>query len=271
MVTRQLGKYGETSSTILYSLGGFKQSKQDSRKYLRRTGTGFVVVIVVDYMVLAANQIHLLEEVKSMFTRKFKVKLLGSLRCFIGWEILRTPSGLYVHQHKYLSTRSTSVLCHHTPHLCPCLTTCLLFTTKTFRCLQLLIPSIVPSSEESFMQPFVHAQTSFAASVLARQVHAPAERHYVLAKSLLRYLSVTMDLALFIPKPQGPSEPLSVYCDADWAGCHDTRKSTTQICASTVSAVPFWRSSAHEEAAALDTAQAETDESCRSSVKRRSR
>lgn len=36
----------------------------------------------------------LLEDVKIKLTQTFKVKLLGPLRCFIGWEILRTPRDL---------------------------------------------------------------------------------------------------------------------------------------------------------------------------------
>jgi hypothetical protein len=56
-------------------------------------------------------------------------------------------------------------------------------------------------------------------------MHDPREGHLVAAKRILRYLQGTIGLGLVIPR-SAPSQ-LTVYTDADWAGCPDTRRSTS--------------------------------------------
>ena len=96
---------------------------------------------------------------------------------------------------------------------------------------------------------------SFAAAVLARQMHAPAFRHCVLAKRLVRYLLGTKDMALFYPTSQS-SHPLTAYTDADWVGCKDARKSTTGIIVTVNSAPGLWTSN-RQHILSLSSAEAE--------------
>jgi hypothetical protein len=56
-------------------------------------------------------------------------------------------------------------------------------------------------------------------------MHDPKEAHLVAAKRILRYLQGTLDFGLVIPRST-PTQ-LVVYIDADWAGCPDTRRSTS--------------------------------------------
>lgn len=56
-------------------------------------------------------------------------------------------------------------------------------------------------------------------------MHDPWERHLVALKCILRYLCGTTTMGLFL-RPSSSSK-LVVYSDADWAGCHDTRRSTS--------------------------------------------
>jgi len=56
-------------------------------------------------------------------------------------------------------------------------------------------------------------------------MHAPREPHLSAMKRILRYLRSTLDHGLLL-RPSSPSE-LVVYTNADWAGCPDTRKSTS--------------------------------------------
>jgi hypothetical protein len=56
-------------------------------------------------------------------------------------------------------------------------------------------------------------------------MHDPREPHLASLKCILRYVRGTLHLGLHI-RPSPRSE-LVVYFDADWAGCPDTRKSTS--------------------------------------------
>ena len=56
-------------------------------------------------------------------------------------------------------------------------------------------------------------------------MHDPREPHLSALKRILRYLQGTLDLGLHLHRTS-PAD-LTVYTDADWAGCPDTRKSTS--------------------------------------------
>jgi hypothetical protein len=56
-------------------------------------------------------------------------------------------------------------------------------------------------------------------------MHAPRDTHLVALKRILRYIRGTLHLGLHL-RPSS-AEDLVVYSDADWAGCPDTRKSTS--------------------------------------------
>jgi hypothetical protein len=56
-------------------------------------------------------------------------------------------------------------------------------------------------------------------------MHDPREQHLALVKRTLRYLHGTTELGLHIHR--SASLDLVAYSDADWAGCPDTRRSTS--------------------------------------------
>jgi hypothetical protein len=69
---------------------------------------------------------------------------------------------------------------------------------------------------------------SYVVQQVCLYMHAPREPHLALVKHILRYMKGTLDFGLHI----GVSDPRSVtaYSDADWAGCPDTRHSTSGFC-----------------------------------------
>jgi len=56
-------------------------------------------------------------------------------------------------------------------------------------------------------------------------MHDPREPHLAALKRILRYVRGTLHLGLLL-RPSSSTD-LVVYTDADWAGCSDTRKSTS--------------------------------------------
>ena len=59
-------------------------------------------------------------------------------------------------------------------------------------------------------------------------MHSPTQTDFGLLKRILRYIKGTLHLGLHIKKDRGLV--LSAYCDSDWAGCKETRRSTTGFC-----------------------------------------
>ena len=56
-------------------------------------------------------------------------------------------------------------------------------------------------------------------------MHDPREPHKVLVKRILRYVKGMLSSSLHIST--GPVDTLTAYTDADWAGCPDSRRSTS--------------------------------------------
>jgi len=95
-------------------------------------------------------------------------------------------------------------------------------------------------------------------------MHAPRDVHWNLVKRILRYLRGTINHGITISAT--PSTTLTVYSDADWAGCPDTQRSTSGYCVFLGDSLVSWsskrqttvsRSSAEAEYRAVANAAAE--------------
>ena len=57
-------------------------------------------------------------------------------------------------------------------------------------------------------------------------LHSPTEDHFLAIKCILRYVKGTLQFSLTF-RPSAALGTFVAYSDADWAGCHDTRHSTS--------------------------------------------
>ena len=72
---------------------------------------------------------------------------------------------------------------------------------------------------------FTRLDLTYAVQQICLHMHDPRESHLAALKRLLRYVRGTVDLGLGLHRSS--SAELVVYTDADWAGCPDTRRSTS--------------------------------------------
>ena len=72
---------------------------------------------------------------------------------------------------------------------------------------------------------FTRPDIAFAVQQVCLYMHDPREPHLTALKRILRYLQGTLSLGLTMRRSS--STDLVVYTDADWAGCPDTRCSTS--------------------------------------------
>ena len=85
-------------------------------------------------------------------------------------------------------------------------------------------------------------------------MHDPHEGHLALIKRVLRYLQGTTDHGLHLPVSR--SLDIIAYSDADWAGCPDTRRSTSGYCVYLGDALVSW-SSKRQPTVSRSSAEAE--------------
>ena len=72
---------------------------------------------------------------------------------------------------------------------------------------------------------FTRPDIAYVVQQVCLYMNDPRESHLAALKRILRYIRGTLHLGLLI-RPSVPSD-LVVYSDADWAGCPDTRRSTS--------------------------------------------
>jgi hypothetical protein len=80
---------------------------------------------------------------------------------------------------------------------------------------------------------------SFAVHTVSRFMQAPRHLHFSAVQRIIKYLLGTSRRGLFFPN--NSTLQLQAYSDADWAGCPDTRKSTTGWCMFLGNAAISWK------------------------------
>jgi len=71
-------------------------------------------------------------------------------------------------------------------------------------------------------------------------MHAPRDVHQTMLKRILWYIKGTLTLGVQLRAT--PTPTITVYSDADWAGCPDTRRSTSGFCIFLGSSLISWSS-----------------------------
>ena len=57
--------------------------------------------IYVDDLIIGGDHLDEVEQIKGLLRQEFKMKDLGELRFFLGIEIIRTKTGIWLSQRKY--------------------------------------------------------------------------------------------------------------------------------------------------------------------------
>ncbi|WVZ90344.1 hypothetical protein U9M48_036653 [Paspalum notatum var. saurae] len=203
---------------------GFIEAKSDTSLFIYRRDSGTAYLLLyVDDIVLTASSASLLRQLLTALQASFPMKDLGPLQHFLGIAATRSSSGMILSQRQYILNileRAGMTACK------PCTTPVDTQAKLSSDGAPVADPTMYRSLVGALQYlTFTRPDITYAVQQVCLRMHDPREPHLAAVKRILRYLQGTSDLGLFLSCTA--SSALTVYTDADWAGCPDTRRSTS--------------------------------------------
>ena len=198
-----------------------------------------LLLLYVDNMILTASSSALLQQIVAELQAEFTVKDMGDLHFFLGVEVTRSASGFHLSQAQY----AEELIDHAGMSNCRPISTPIDVKPKLSAC------AGEPVSDPSEYRQIAGAlqwltitrpDIAHAVQQVCLHMHDPRDSHLALVKRVLRYVQGIADHGLHIPVSK--SLDIVAYSDADWAGCLDTRRSTSGYCIYLGDALVSWSS-----------------------------
>ena len=210
---------------------GFIRCESDHALYVQQQGERrLYLLLYVDDLLLASDDMGLLEQTKGMLSSVFKMTDMGPVSYYLGFHVSRDRGArsLSLDQHKYLRgvlERFKMEECK--PVGTPVSTSTKLVSGEAHELLGEQEQKQYQSLVGSLMYAMVGTRPdlAYAVGILSQFLSRPTDLHWQTAKRVLRYVKGTLDRKLEY-RPVSQSGVLYGYTDSDWAGCVETRKST---------------------------------------------
>nr|GEV48114.1 ribonuclease H-like domain-containing protein [Tanacetum cinerariifolium] len=178
---------------------GFQQSKTNSFLFIYHRGSVIAYLLFyVDDIILTASSLAFLHRVIALLHGEFAMTGLGSLTYFLGISAQRLSAGLFLSQSTYAKEiLERAHMQKSNPYKTP-----------------VDIKSKLGANGDCVNDPSLYRSL--------------AEPHLAALKRILRYVRVTIDHGIQLHVSS--TYQLTVYIDADWAGCSVTCRSTSGYC-----------------------------------------
>lgn len=202
-------------------------------------GNDFTALLVyVDDVILAGNSLTEFSRIKSILDSSFKIKDLGRLKYFLGIEVAHSKEGISLCQRKYcLDLLLDSGFLGSKPAKTPLDPAVKLHqdSAKLYED----VPSYRRLIGKLLYLTTTRPDISFAVQQLSQFLNKPTITHYHSACQVLRYLKGNPGKGLFFPR--NSSLQIFGFSDVDWAGCLDSRRSTSGYCFFIGTSLVSWR------------------------------
>ena len=233
---------------------GFVQSKADPSLFVLRQGRDTAYLLLyVDDIILSTSTPALLQAIIARLKSEFAIKDMGPLRFFLGIDVQRRADGFHLSQAAYardILERAGMANCKPV-------------STPADAKAKASSSDGEPFSDASWYRSMAGAlqyltltrpDIAYAVQQVCLHMHAPRDCHAAMLKRVLRYLKGTVEFGLHLHAATSPT--LIAYTDADWAGCPDTRRSTSGFCVYLGDALVSW-SSKRQNTVSRSSAEAE--------------
>ncbi|XP_047164026.1 uncharacterized protein LOC124833557 [Vigna umbellata] len=208
-----------------------------------KTSTNFTALLVyVDDIILAGDSITEIEHIKCLLHHSFRIKNLGKLIYFLGFEVARSKRGIRLCQRKY----ALDILEETGMLGCKPYTTSFLSDTNSLYKTENYLAN--PSSYRRLIRKFLYLTNTrpdlcFSVNLLSQFVQAPTDYHYRALHHMLRYVKFSLSQGLFFAADSHIQ--IKAFSDSDWATCPNTRRSTTGFSIFLGSSLISWKTKKH--------------------------
>ncbi|KAL2933741.1 Retrovirus-related Pol polyprotein from transposon TNT 1-94, partial [Bienertia sinuspersici] len=233
---------------------GFLQSKTDYSMFIHEDHSSITVELVyVDNLLIAGNDEDHITKVKEFLSSNFYMKDLGAIRYFLGIEIDRSHQGFFLSQKKY----AQDLIKEYGMNKAKPLRLPLESNQKLH--MQAGDPLPSPTDYQRLVGKLIYLtitrpDIAYVVHVLCQFMHQPSTVHMQAAKRVLRYLNHSPEQGILLASNSAAT--LTAYTDSDWAGCPNTRKSTTRYCILLGASPISWKSK-RQAVVARSSAEAE--------------
>jgi len=211
-------------SSFLTQLGFYCSRADTSLFVFHRKSDIIYLLLYVDDIIITGNNSSLLHSFTCKLHFEFATKDLGSLSYFLGLEATSTTDGLFISQLKYARDILTRAqLLDSKPVHTPMVVSQHLSSDGSIFSDPTLYRSLVGALQ---YLTITCPDIAHAVNSVSQFLHSPTNDHFLAVKRILRYVKGTLHFGLTFRSSATPTT-LVAYSDADWAGCPDTRRSTS--------------------------------------------
>ena len=236
------------------------QSHSDPCLYTKRSGSNILIICVyVDDILIAANEGEEIKKFKTYLASNFKIKDLGELHYLLGIKVSRNKekNEIQLDQTNFIKQMLQKFNMQNCKPVGTPVEVGANFTENNDQeeTQQLQgVPYLSAVGSIMYVAMGTRPDIAYIISKLCQHSSNPQAVHWKAIKRLLRYLKGTMNLKLTYRKTD--MKYVEVFCDSDWAGDHETRKSTTGYMLFLGGAAIGW-SSKKQQTVALSSTEAE--------------
>ncbi|GJY98579.1 retrovirus-related pol polyprotein from transposon TNT 1-94 [Tanacetum coccineum] len=204
---------------------GFQKGSIDTTLFIKKKGKHIMLIqIYVDDIIFGSTNPKHCTKFSDLMVKKFEMSMMGEMKFFLGLQVNQFSNGIFINQSKYI----LDILKRFGMENCDTVPTPMVEQAKLK--LDLVRKPIDHTDYCSIIGLLMYLTLSrpdimFATCMCARYQANLNEHHVAAVKRVFRYLKGTINLGLWHPKDSGFD--LISYSDADHAGCHLDRKSTS--------------------------------------------